>query len=329
MILLTGGAGFIGSVLLKELNLNGRDDIIIVDRLHSGEKWKNLRAMRYNKFIHADELFLPKYQADLENIDLIFHLGACSSTTQTDVDYLYKNNVEYSQELFKLATQKNIPMVYASSAATYGDGAQGYDDRTESIDKLRPLNPYGYSKQLFDQWVLKQEAKPKTWYGLKFFNVYGPNEYHKGSMKSVVFQSFQQIKQSGEVNLFKSHRPDFKDGEQKRDFIYAKDVARAMVALIHDDQGKNSGIYNLGTGKARTFFDLAKNVFAALDLKPNIKFMDMPDHLKNQYQYYTQANMDRFKAILPNFKFSSLEEGIKDYVSNNLNKENPYLDTME
>ncbi len=329
MIILTGGAGFIGSVLLRELNLQGKTDIVVVDRLRSGEKWKNLKGLKFARFIHADELFQPYNQNILENASAIYHMGACSSTTETDVDYLMKNNVAYSQELFALASEKNIPMIYASSAATYGDGAKGYNDNPDLIDTLRPLNPYGYSKQLFDQWVLKQTKTPTSWYGLKFFNVYGPNEYHKGSMKSVVFQAFQQIKSAGEVGLFKSYQNKYKDGEQKRDFIYAKDVAQAMIQLVEQDKGANSGIYNLGTGEARTFKDLVTAVFSATGKNPKIKYIEMPDHLKNQYQYYTQANMDRFKKVLPGFKFSSIEEGIKDYINNSLDSSNPYLDSME
>jgi ADP-L-glycero-D-manno-heptose 6-epimerase len=242
------------------------------------------------------------------------------------MDFLYKNNTEYSNRLLTLAAEKNIPIVYASSAATYGAGEQGYFDDHAGMSSLKPLNKYGYSKQLTDEWILKQKKKPKVWFGVKFFNVFGPHEYHKGKMSSVVYQSFNQIKDVGEVKLFKSHRQDYKDGEQLRDFVYVKDVVKAMVELIAAGVKKPaiSGIYNLGTGEARSFHDLVKATFKAMEKKPKITFIDMPGELRNQYQYYTQAEMAKFKRALPKFKFMKLEDAVSDYVTKHLMKE-PYM----
>ncbi len=321
MILLTGGAGFIGSVLLKELNKMGRRDIIVVDRLRNSPKWLNLRGGQFAHYIHADELFLPENAMWLSKVKLIYHMGACSATTEMDMDYLMKNNVEFSKKLFRLATDKKIQMVYASSAATYGAGEQGYSDDESKIHALRPLNPYGYSKQLFDEWVLSQKRLPYAWYGVKFFNVYGPNEYHKFTMRSVVYKSFTEIRDLGRVKLFKSHRPDYKDGMQLRDFVYVKDVVRAMIALVELNNPEASGIYNLGTGKARSFNDLTIATFKAMGKDPQIDYIDMPESIRNQYQYFTEADMGKLKKVLPEFKFSSLEEGVADYVKNYLLKE--------
>lgn len=327
MILVTGAAGFIGSVIVKELNALGHEDIILCDHFETGDKWKNLRGLKYDSFVQVEDLFNHPVWKKQGGLKAIYHMGACSATTELDMDFLYKNNTEYTNKLLALATTKNIPIVYASSAATYGAGEQGYSDDHKGISKLVPLNKYGYSKQLSDEWILKQTKKPKVWFGVKFFNVFGPNEYHKGKMSSVVFQSFNQIKDVGEVKLFKSHRPDYKDGEQLRDFVYVKDVVRAMIALI--DAGKKkpsiSGIYNLGTGEARSFHDLVKATYAAMDIKPKITFIDMPVELRNQYQYYTQAEMGKLKKALPKFKFMKLEEAVDDYVRNHLAQENPYL----
>ncbi|WP_408099112.1 ADP-glyceromanno-heptose 6-epimerase [Peredibacter sp. HCB2-198] len=327
MILVTGAAGFIGSVIVKELNALGIEDLLLCDHFETGDKWKNLRGLKYDSFVQVEDLFNHPIWKKQGGLKAIYHMGACSATTELDMDFLYKNNTEYTNKLLSLATTKNIPIVYASSAATYGAGEQGYSDDHKGIAKLVPLNKYGYSKQLSDEWILKQTKKPKVWFGVKFFNVFGPNEYHKGKMSSVVFQSFNQIKDVGEVKLFKSHRPDYKDGEQLRDFVYVKDVVRAMIALI--DAGKKkpsiSGIYNLGTGEARSFHDLVKATYAAMDIAPKITFIDMPVELRNQYQYYTQADMGKLKKALPKFKFMKLEEAVDDYVRNHLAQENPYL----
>lgn len=324
MILITGGAGFIGSVLAKQLNLLGHTDLVIVDKLEESIKWKNLRGIKYLDYIHADELFNGDYDDLIAEADLVFHMGACSSTTEKNMDFLMKNNVAYTQALFRFAATKNIPFIYASSAATYGAGESGYNDSHDEISKLMPLNPYGYSKQLVDEWVLKEEAKPDHWFGLKFFNVFGPNEYHKEEMRSLVHKSYEQIKSTGKVKLFKSHRPDFKDGEQLRDFIYVKDVVRVMIELADPDKANHSGIYNLGTGKARSFLDLTNATFKAMGMAPHIEFIDMPENLRSQYQYYTQAQMTKLMKAIPGFEFMSLESGIEDYVQHYLMKENPH-----
>ncbi|CBW27038.1 ADP-L-Glycero-D-mannoheptose-6-epimerase [Halobacteriovorax marinus SJ] len=318
MILVTGGAGFIGSVLVKELNLLGREDIIIVDRLAESQKWANLVGLKYQEYFQCDE-FLTNFADDVMNsVSFIFHIGACSATTELDMDYLMRNNVDYSRALFELATQHDIPFVYASSAATYGDGEKGYSDEHSKISELSPLNRYGYSKQLVDEWILKQPQKPTQWFGLKFFNVYGPNEYHKGDMRSLVHKAYGQILESGKVQLFKSHREGYEDGKQLRDFIYVKDIARAMIEMMNPSSANFSGIYNLGTGSARSFLDLMKATFKAMGKEENIEFIDMPMRFRNQYQYYTQADMTKFKEFLPHFKFTTLEDGVEDYVKNYL-----------
>jgi ADP-L-glycero-D-manno-heptose 6-epimerase len=324
MILITGGAGFIGSVLAKKLNELGHTDLVIVDKLEDTIKWKNLRGIKYNDYIHADELFSGEYDELIAETDLIFHMGACSSTTEKNMDFLMKNNVSYTQALFRFAATKNIPFIYASSAATYGDGEDGYSDAHEKIAGLMPLNPYGYSKQLVDEWILKEEAKPDHWFGLKFFNVYGPNEYHKEEMRSLVHKAFEQIRSCGKVKLFKSYKPQFKDGEQLRDFVYVKDVVRVMLELADPEKQAHSGIYNLGTGKARSFLDLVKATFKAMDIAPDIELIDMPEAIRGQYQYYTQAEMQKLLNVLPGFEFTPLEEGVRDYVQNHLVKNNPH-----
>lgn len=331
MIIVTGAAGFIGSVLVHELNKLGREDIICVDRFEGDQKWLNLRGLKYYEFIHADDFIEEGITESIfeSGVEAIYHMGACSSTTETDVDYLWKNNVEYSQILFKLATQYDTPICYASSAATYGNGEHGYNDTHDDNYKLIPLNPYGYSKHVFDEWVLKQKELPTNWYGVKFFNVFGPQEYHKEKMSSVVFQTFNQIQDSGKMKLFKSHKEGFKDGEQLRDFVYVKDIVRAMIALVTTDHSGECGLYNLGTGKARSFFDLAKATFSALGKKENIEFIDMPENLRGQYQYFTQANMDKFNHAIKNFSFLSLEEAVDDYVNSHLIENDQYLNSRQ
>lgn len=327
MILVTGAAGFIGSVIVKQLNDKGHEDLILCDHFESGDKWKNLRGLKYDSFVQVEDLFNHPIWKKPAGLKAIYHMGACSDTTELDMDFLYENNTEYTNQLLTLAAQKNIPIVYASSAATYGAGEQGYADDHKGIPALKPLNKYGYSKQLSDEWILKQKKKPKVWFGVKFFNVFGPNEYHKGKMSSVVYQSFNQIRDVGEVKLFKSHRPDFKDGEQLRDFVYVKDVVRAMIELIEAGKKKPSisGIYNLGTGEARSFHDLVKATFHSMDRESRIQFIDMPEELRNQYQYYTQAEMGKLRKAIPKFKFMKLEDAVNDYVRNHLSQAEPYL----
>ena len=325
MILITGGAGFIGSVLARELNKANYDKIIIVDRLGSTDKWKNLRSIKYLDCLNPDDLFSQdtgRNEKFFDSVDFIFHLGACASTTQKDMDFLMKNNVNFSQILFTYANKQNIPFIYASSAATYGDGSLGYDDDHQKIDQLRPLNPYGYSKHLFDQWVLRQDNHPTHWYGIKFFNVYGPNEYHKEDMRSMIHKAYCQIQKEGKVRLFKSHHRDFKDGEQLRDFIYVKDVVLTMMKIMNTLP--TSGIYNLGCGKARSFNDLAHAVFTSLGLSEKIEYFDTPESIRSQYQYFTQAKMEKLNHVLPDLVFSNLEDGMADYIKNHLLKDNPF-----
>ena len=319
MIILTGGAGFIGSVVLAKLNKEGIDDIIIVDNLGKTDKWKNLRGKHFSDFIHKTE-FLPKL-VNLKSIDAIIHLGACSSTTETDADYLMKNNFNFTKELMDFAVQKEIKFIYASSAATYGDGSLGYSDDDKTTRILKPLNMYGFSKQLTDEYYLKK-YKDKKIVGLKFFNVFGPNEYHKKDMRSMVIKSYEQIIKDGYVKLFKSENPKYKDGEQKRDFIYVKDVVDVVFWFLKNEK---QGIYNLGSGVANTWNSLVNAVFKALNKSPKIKYIDMPEELKNKYQYYTKAEMSKLRNAGYSQPFTTLEDAIKDYVQNYLIQQERYL----
>lgn len=322
MILVTGATGFIGSVIVAHLNQLGEQDLLICDHFGQGDKWKNLQGLRFSSFVAIEDLFdHPIWKkAKGSGLQAIYHMGACSDTTEHNMDFLYKNNVEFTNKLLTLAALKDIPIVYASSAATYGAGEEGYSDEHKLINKLKPLNKYGWSKQLSDQWILSQKKKPKVWFGVKFFNVFGPQEYHKGKMASVVYQGFNQIQAQGEIKLFKSHKEGYEDGQQLRDFVYVKDVVRAMVELMAAGKKKPtlSGIYNLGTGQARSFYDLAAATFSALEQKPNIKFIEMPLELRGQYQYFTQAEMGKLKKALPKFKFMDLEDAVADYVQKHL-----------
>jgi len=322
MIIVTGGAGFIGSVLVKKLNERGHDDILIVDRLESDEKWRNLQGLNYYDYVHADDLFESAYDEMWNDVSAIYHMGACSSTTERDADYLWENNVRHTQALIYRAYDYNIPIVYASSAATYGDGEFGYSDAHEKVKKLRPLNAYGFSKQYVDQWMIKQKERPDHWYGVKFFNVFGPNEYHKGSMSSLVFKAYHQIIDNGVVKLFKSHRDDFKDGEQLRDFVYVKDAVEAVISLM--EKKATSGLYNIGTGQARSFLDLVKATFKAMGKKENIEFIDMPESLRSQYQYYTQAETEKLKHEMSDFSFGTLEDSVHDYVTEHLSQKDSF-----
>lgn len=312
MIVVTGGAGFIGSCIIRMLNDIGRSDILVVDHIAKTNKWMNLSNKRYLKYIRRDEFlqYLPHLTGRVSHI---IHMGACSATTEQDFDFLYRNNFEYTKELYKFCTNNQISFIYASSAATYGNGSQGFDDE-DDIRKLKPLNGYGYSKHVFDLWESEQILKPKQCVGLKFFNVYGPNEYFKGSMASVVFHSYNKIREMGKIELFKSYRSTIKDGEQVRDFIYVKDICKVVKFMIQN-QAIN-GLFNLGTGLARSFFDLGLSTFEAMGLSPKIQFIDMPEELRGKYQYYTQAKMSKLRRCGYEDSFYTLENGIKDYVQN-------------
>ncbi len=314
MIILTGGAGFIGSCLLAELNKKGIDDILVVDNLGTGQKWQNLLGKRFSAYMNKAEFRHQLIQNPQEfgHARAIFHLGACTKTTEQDAEYLIDNNFNYSIELANFALVHDIRFIYASSAATYGDGSEGYSD--SKFDVLTPLNCYGFSKHLFDLWVLKN-AYDKKFTGLKFFNVFGPNEYHKESMASMVFKAFKQVNDKDEISLFKSSSPEFGNGGQMRDFIYVKDVVDVIWKLYTDDK---AGIFNLGTGTARSWNDLANSVFKAFDKTPKINYIDMPEKLIKQYQNYTCADMTKFSKVYPDYTFTSLEDSVMDYITNYL-----------
>jgi len=325
MIIITGGAGMIGSMIAWHLNqMLGRDDIVIVDRIQHQDQWQDLVHRRYSQYLDKDEL-LP-WLENAKGIDAIIHMGAISATTERDFNKLVADNIRYSQLLWDWCAKHGVSYLYASSAATYGDGAQGYSDEESLTDTYRPLNGYGYSKQFFDQWVLRQvkEGKPvpPQWCGFKFFNVYGPNEYHKGRMASVAFHSFNQFQELGTVKLFKSHRPDYEDGMQLRDFVYVKDAAAVVAHFLQNVQF--SGIYNVGTGKARAFKDLALAVMNSLGKTPDITYVDMPEDLQGKYQYFTEATMAKVRATGYNQPFHTLEEGVRDYVQNYLSQPDPF-----
>lgn len=315
MIIITGAAGFIGSCLVGKLNEEGFKDLILVDDFSNAEKMKNLEGKIYSQKIHRDD-FIDWLKANQRLVQFVFHIGARTDTTEFNKEIFDKLNLNYSKDVWNVCVEYGLPLVYASSAATYGLGEFGYDDNEALIEKLKPLNPYGDSKNDFDKWALAQSKKPYFWVGLKFFNVYGPNEYHKARMASVIFHAFNQIQEKGSVKLFRSHNPDYKDGEQLRDFVYVKDLVNVCYFLLH--HRKNSGIYNLGSGKARTFVDLAKSTFAALNKTPEINFVDTPLDIRDKYQYFTEANMTKLKSIGYSKPFHSLEEGIDDYVKNYL-----------
>ena len=323
MIIVTGGAGFIGSAFVWRLNREGIKDIIIVDQLGTDDKWKNLVGLTFTDYIHKDE-FIEMAIADEVPFEVssVVHMGACSSTTERDADYLWENNYLYSREVADWALRHNARFIYASSAATYGDGSSGFSDDHEIISRLKPSNMYGYSKQVFDLWVLKNKLENKM-AGIKFFNVYGPNEYHKGDMVSVIYKAFHQIQETGKVRLFKSYKKEYPDGGQMRDFIYVKDCANVMWWLLENPSV--NGIYNLGTGRARTWNDLIAAVFSSMGRKTNIQYIEMPESLRNQYQYFTQAQMDKLKKTGCHVNFSSLEDSVRDYVTNYLQNADPYL----
>ena len=331
MIIVTGASGFIGSAFVWKLNEMGINDILLVDKMECKNKWLNVRKRDYADWCDVDDLFLwLENKENAKTVTGVLHMGAISDTVEEDADILMKNNYGYSKKLWEFCAENKINYVYASSAATYGDGEQGYnDDVTPSeLKKLLPLNKYGYSKKVFDDWALKQESKPSQWIGVKFFNVYGPQESHKERMASMVYHTFNQFKENAKVKLFKSHKEGYKDGEQLRDFIYIKDVIDVLYYFLFEKV--TSGIYNLGTGKARSFYDLSLETIKCStgdnNIKPEsvIEFIPMPHDLRGKYQYFTEASMTKLKKSGYNKKFYSLEEGVKDYVEY-LSKPDIYL----
>ena len=315
MIVITGSAGFIGSCFVSKLNQEGYTDLILVDDFTRADKKNNFQHKTYTELINRD-IFENWLDTNHKLVQFVFHLGARTDTTSHDVATFNKLNLDYSKMVWQKCYAYGLPLVYASSAATYGDGTLSYDDNHQIIPSLKPLNPYGESKNNFDIWALSQNEAPFFWAGLKFFNVYGPNEYHKGRMASVIFHTYNQIKEHGQTKLFKSHNPKFLDGEQMRDFVYVKDVCDVLFFLLH--HRKDSGIYNLGSGKARTFKDLVNSVFNSIHIEPSIEYIDTPIDIRDTYQYYTEANMNKLINIGYSKPFNSLEEGIKDYVRNYL-----------
>lgn len=317
MIVITEAAGFISSALVAKLNEERFFNLILVDDFSREDRTRNYADKQYTALVDREQF--PQWLRENENqVEFIFHLGARTDTTEFDREIFDKLNVNYTKEIWNLCIEFGLPLVYASSAATYGLGEHGYVDSHDIVDQLTPLNPYGDSKNDFDKWALSQERQPYFWAGLKFFNVYGPNEYHKGRMASVVFHTFNQIGKTGAMNLFRSHKPEFKDGEQSRDFVYVKDVVDVCYFLMH--HRKDSGLYNLGSGQARTFYDLAASTFRALDLEPKIGFIDTPEDIRDKYQYFTEADMSKLRSIGYDKPFTSLEDGVNDYVRNYLSQ---------
>ena len=321
MIVVTGAAGFIGSVLVGKLNKEGYDKLVVVDDFSKVEKSNNLSGKTFQNAVERDDFF-EWFDKNHKEVDFVLHIGARTDTAEFNSDVFDILNVNYSKQIWARCTQHTIPLIYASSAATYGMGEFGYDDNHDIVEKLKPLNPYGESKNEFDKWVLSQETSPPFWAGLKFFNVYGPNEFHKGRMASVIFHAYNQLKETGKVKLFRSHNPDFKDGEQLRDFIYVKDLVDVITFLMKTKP--ESGLYNLGTGQARTFVDLAKSTFAALEIDSVIDFIDTPVDIRDKYQYFTEANMAKLIEAGYTTPFTSLEDGVGDYVKNYLAEEKYY-----
>ena len=315
MIVITGSAGFIGSCLVSKFNSEGISDLILVDDFSKIEKDKNSEGKKFNKKIERS-VFVEWFQKNYKDVEYVIHIGARTDTTEFNVELFNELNLNYTKALWNICTANNIPLIYASSAATYGLGEQGYKDDETKIPLLKPLNPYGDSKNDFDKWAITQKSTPPCWQGLKFFNVYGPNEYHKARMASVIFHSFNQIKNTGKVKLFRSHNPDYTDGGQLRDFVYVKDVVN-VIWFLYTKRPKN-GIYNLGSGKARTFLDLATATFKALGKEPTIEFIDTPIDIRDKYQYFTEADMSKLISAGYSKPFTSLEDGVTDYVKNYL-----------
>ncbi len=317
MIVITGAAGFIGSFLADKLNKQGITDLILVDDFSSEKKKLNHTHLSYEHKIQRDDFF-DWYNAQQPDVKFIFHLGARTDTTEMDYSIHEKLNLKYSKSIWDICSNHKIPLIYASSAATYGLGENGYSDNHEIVNKLKPLNPYGDSKNNFDKWVLQEEVQPPFWAGLKFFNVYGPNESHKGRMASVIYHAFHQIKSTGKMNLFRSHNSKYKDGEQLRDFIYVKDVVKICLFLYKNQN--HSGLFNVGTGKAETFKALVENTFEALNMECQINYIDTPEDIRDKYQYFTEADMSKLESVGYDEAFYSLKEGVQDYIQHYLNR---------
>lgn len=315
MIVITGAAGFIASVVAGALNQHRREDLILVDDFSKVGKKGNFEHLLCQEHIDRNH-FILWFKEHYHEVEFVIHLGARTDTTEFDESVFQTLNIDYTEAIWRICASHQIPLIYASSAATYGLGELGYDDRHDIVERLKPLNPYGRSKNEVDRFVLKQEKQPPFWAGLKFFNVYGPNEYHKGSMASVILHAFKQINEKGEVKLFRSHRPDYKDGQQQRDFVYVKDLAKVILWMM--EHRPQSGLYNIGTGQARSFYDLADNTFKALGKKTNIVYIDTPMAIRDKYQYFTEANMDKLRSAGYTEPFTSLEDGVADYVRNYL-----------
>ena len=315
MIIVTGAAGFIGSCLVSKLNSSGKTNLVLVDDFSNFEKNKNLAERQFSNKIERS-IFVDWLKDNAAEISAVYHIGARTDTTEFDIHIFNELNLNYSKALWKICAKNSIPFIYASSAATYGKGEFGFEDNHEVVEKLVPLNPYGYSKNDFDKWALKQESQPPFWAGFKFFNVYGPNEFHKERMASVIFHTVQQINATGEMKLFRSHNSAYKDGEQLRDFVYVKDVVEVLTFMMQEK--KQSGLYNLGSGKSRTFNDLVNITFSALGRVPAISYIDTPEDIRDKYQYFTEANMKKLGALGYVKEFITLENGIKDYVQNYL-----------
>lgn len=319
MWILTGANGFIGSALLSELNKRGQSDLLITDSIRPEERSELLKNKSYSHFYHTDELFSVLADPSISRqIEGVIHMGACSDTTEMDIDFLRRNNTAYTQSLFEFCTKLQIPFIYASSGAVYGSGQQGFSDSIPS-ETFTPLNPYGWSKLNFDIWAERQSNCPPKWYGLRFFNVYGPNEYFKNAMASLVFKAFHQIQKTGRLKLFRSHREDYEDGKQLRDFVYVKDITRWICELM-DNKDVQSGIYNMGYGQARTWIDLANATFSALHKTVDIEWIDIPDNIRHQYQYFTKAEMQKLFSEGLSQPQWELADGVADYIADHLNK---------
>jgi len=321
MIIVTGAAGFIGSVIAKSLNLDGKKDLLLVDKFTKSAKWKNVVNLNFIDFVDRDSFLERLENGDFSGVELVIHMGACADTTEFDMNYLMHQNYEYSKRLCLWCLKNNVRFIYASSAAVYGDGTKGFNDNNELTMELEPLNPYGFSKLLFDKWLINTGHVDSV-VGLRFFNVFGPNEYHKNKMSSIIYRSFPMAKKEGVVRLFKSYIKNIEHGDQRRDFIYIKDVISVVEFFIKNNN--INGIFNVGSGKARSFNDLAVSLLNAMGKKPVIEFFDMPEEIRNKYQYFTEADISKLIKAGYNKELSSLEGAVDDYVQNYLNKENSY-----